>query len=230
MSKKNLVVEFVGISCSGKTTVKNNLFEEDFINKNFIDHDKVGVSNNRKIIKPFTFLLANIKLGITHTKIMSYILYLLIKNYRFKTKELIHRYATFVIVLDKIQRNKNKKIIFCEAILKSLSSIRSYSKAKDDKILKKILNIYLNDYNTIFIYFDTNPEKALKRIKQRLRDSDKRLLSDKNPLERLNRGKIDQEEVLNMLNEKEVNIYNIKEELNLSEKVTFIVNILKKYY
>ncbi|MFT4250442.1 MAG: hypothetical protein ACMXYD_03715 [Candidatus Woesearchaeota archaeon] len=196
MKDKVKIIELLGTSSTGKTTVKNELSKES----NLVDTNKITPQFKSRLLKTFYGVFSLIKIYFLSPVWVFKTHWFIIKYLFKKPKRMIHRIATVTLVLDRLFSCKedNKYYVFCEAYLKSIWSIYILNK-RAKPFAKKLLEKYHETFDVNYIYLKIPPKTALKRMKKRRRKTDLFVLNTKNPLPHIAKRISDYEEFINLL-------------------------------
>lgn len=184
--KKNKIIELCWLNWGWKTTVLRLLYDENYLEKEFLysssdykdDFDKIYLKENRffRVMKTLSCLFKN-------PKMVYYFLLFLIKTKNlFNSKIIIYitALAYFKYKYEKINLLFDKNIVFDEFVIHFLISISSNT---TDKEKTKIYILNIIKYFDIYpIFFDTDKSISLERIIKRKRknnDFDKISKSEK---------------------------------------------------
>ena len=166
MKSEVKIIEFVGPPGSGKTTVKKKLFKSNF-------------SNSNTTVKRFYLLLYFFEVLYKAPKLYLFSLFLLFRHVYHNPLELLKRLSILTLDIKRLDcsRKSDEINIFCEAFIKNLKKIDSYSKNGLSKYdFNKALKLYSKYFETLFIFFKVDYKNSFERVKKRNLKRDKKRL------------------------------------------------------
>ena len=164
MKKKILVVEFVGIWGSGKTTLKNNVYNS-LINRGLFAKRDLDFYSLNKLYRRYYTLILLIFNPFHQLKI----LFIFIKIFfilKPSDKEEIDIFKTLikvVIMKNYFLRIKSPDILLIEGISHLLPIFKNMSKINKNDLLF-LISPENNKSNTIYVFIDVSLETAYKRV------------------------------------------------------------------
>jgi len=231
ISKKGLIIEIIGPSGAGKTSLGKALvasLQADGVPSNFI----------KKLEKKYYKKNLNSKIIINLIKSFIYIFYVVIRlNYRinkfnfFAWKRAF--YSGIKVVMNKysvINFQKNKISVIEPGYLMFLLNGCMYRKSV---MPIKLLNKFLNNmhYMDVLIYISIDTETALRRIMSRDRGEPKRMVSytevDKGRVIEL--GNLNSNNIVKFFERKDVLIIKVDGKKTIDDIVREIINLIKEF-
>ena len=230
MKKKILVVEFVGIWGSGKTTLKNNVYNS-LINRGLFAKRDLDFYSLNKLYRRYYTLILLIFNPFHQLKI----LFIFIKIFfilKPSDKEEIDIFKTLikvVIMKNYFLRIKSPDILLIEGISHLLPIFKNMSKINKNDLLF-LMSSENNKSHTIHVFIDVSLETAYKRVLEDDSNNFKRFSSeDLNNLENRYLHMIKNQKIIkDILQNKNIILLNGKNSIirnsnNLLEKIKFFI-------